>query len=50
MMATWFSDDAGGMSRVLSVEPYRGKYPQWFKWTVKLTAPRTHRGWMEMVI
>jgi hypothetical protein len=50
MMSTWFSDDASGLSRVLAVEPYRGKYPQWFSWVVKLTAPRTKRGWMEMAI
>jgi hypothetical protein len=50
MMSTWFSDQPDGMSRVLAVEPYRGRYTQWFAWTVRLTAPRTRRGWMEMVI
>lgn len=50
MMPTWFSGDASGMSRVLAVEPYRGKYPQWFTWVVKLTALNTRRGWLEMAI
>jgi hypothetical protein len=49
-VATWFSDEPDGRSTVLAVAPYRGKYPQWFALTVRLTAPRTRRGWMEMCI
>lgn len=49
-MTTWFSDRADGLSTVLAVEPYRGRYPQFFRWVVRLTAPRTRRGWMEMAV
>ena len=48
MIATWFSDEPSGLSRVLAVSPYEGRYPQWFKWNLRVTAPRTRRGWMEI--
>ena len=41
----WFP---GGV--VIAVEPYRGKYPQWFSWTVRVTATRTERGWLEVCV
>ena len=47
-ISTWFSDADNGMSTVLSVTPYSGRYPQWFKLVIRVTAPRTKRGWMEM--
>lgn len=47
---TWFSNSKDGMSTILAIEPYRGRYTQWFKFTVRVTAPRTRRGWMEMAV
>lgn len=41
----WFP---GGV--VIDWWPYRGKYPQWFKYVVRVTAPRTNRGWLEIVV
>lgn len=49
-MPTWFSDSPDGLSTVLAVEPYRGKYRQWFTHVLRLTAPRTQRGWMEVCV
>lgn len=46
-MESWFSDQDDGMSIIIAVEPYTGRYKQWFTWTVRVTAPRTRRGWME---
>lgn len=43
---TWFSDELDGMSTVLEVLPYNGRYPQHFNCTLKLSAPRTRRGWL----
>lgn len=45
---TWFSDTPNGMSRVLKVEPYRGRFPQWFTHVLTVTAPRTRAGHLEM--
>jgi len=45
LMDMWFD---GGV--VLAVEPYRGKYPQWFTWAVRVTATRTKRGWLEVAV
>lgn len=42
---TWFP---GGV--VLEFRPYIGKYPQWFTYIVRVTAPRTNRGWLEIVV
>ena len=47
---TWFSDTDDGRSTVLAVEPYRGRYPQWFALTVRVSAPRTRRGWLELCV
>ena len=49
-METWFSDRDDGMSTVVAVRPYTGKYPQWFTWVVTLTAPRTKKGTLEMAV
>lgn len=43
----WFSGSPDGMSTVLEVMPYRGRYTSLFHWTVKVTALRTKRGWVE---
>jgi len=47
---TWFSEQADGRSTVLAVEPYTGRYPQWFAYSIRVTAPRTKRGWMELCV
>lgn len=47
---TWFSDQPDGMSVVLAIEPYRGRFPQWFTHTIRASAPRTRRGWMEFCV
>ena len=39
----WFNH----VATILEVKPYKGLYPQWFKWFVKLSAPNTRRGWLE---
>lgn len=44
---TWFSDTEDGMSTVMAVEPYQGRYPEFFTHVVRASAPRTWRGWME---
>lgn len=46
---TWFSGEPDGCSTVLAVEPYRGRYTEWFSVVLRVTAPRTKRGWMEIV-
>ena len=35
---------------VFSIEPYTGRYPQWFDVVVRVSAPRTRRGWMEISV
>lgn len=45
---TWFSDKPDGKSTILAVYPYRGKYKEYFTHTLKLTAPRTQAGSLEM--
>lgn len=50
LIETWFSDKPSGMSTILAVEPYRGKYTQWFTYTLRVTAPRTRNGWMELCV
>ncbi len=45
---TWFSDREDGLSTVLGVLPYTGKYSQWFNCVLVLTAPRTRARQIEM--
>jgi hypothetical protein len=45
---TWFSDRPHGCSIVLDVAPYRGHYRQWYSRVLRLSAPRTRRGFLEM--
>jgi len=47
---TWFSDQSDGKSVVIDVTPYTGRYKDDFTHVLKLSAPRTRRGWMEMPI
>jgi hypothetical protein len=37
-------------ARVLGSRRYTGAYPQWFTHILKLEAPRTQRGWLEMTV
>ena len=45
---TWFSGNPSGMSTVLAVLPYTGKFREYFNATLRLSAPNTVRGWCEM--
>ena len=47
---TWFSDEPDGKSTVLEVRPYTGWYKDMYTHILRLSAPRTKRGWMEMPI
>ena len=49
-ITTWFSNEPDGLSTVLAVEPYRGRYTDLFRWTLKVTAPRTKNGWLELCV
>ena len=35
-------------ARVLAVLPYTGIYPQWFSCVLRIEAPTTMAGWVEM--
>jgi hypothetical protein len=50
LIKTWFSKDKTKCSRVLGVRPYDGLYKKEFKWVVKLTAPATMSGYLEMAM
>lgn len=45
---TWFSGQRDGHSTVLAVSPYTGRYD--FTHVLRLTAPRTSRGWLEQAV
>lgn len=47
---TWFSESPDGCSIVLAVEDYRGKYKHMFRWTVRVSAPRTQQRSLEMCV
>ena len=48
---TWFSENADGMSTVLKVSAYTGRYTHLgYKQVLKVTAPRTRRGWLELAV
>ena len=49
-MDSWVSHEPDKKSTVLKVEPYRGAYPQWFKWVVTLTAPNTMNRQIQMAV
>lgn len=48
MIKTWFSGNSDGMSTVIKVYNYRGRYN--FTWVIRATAAKTCRGWMEFCI
>lgn len=35
---------------VIAVRPYSGKYPQWFRWFVTVSSPRTASGRIEYAL
>lgn len=47
---TWFSGREDGMSTIIDVLPYHGKYPQWFTNVLVLSADRTKSGKLEMTV
>jgi len=49
-ISTWFSDREDGYSIVMDEpEKYTGRYPESFTHVLRVTAPRTQRGWMEIL-
>ena len=47
-IVTWFSNEPDHKSTIIEIEPYRGKYPEYFNVTLRVTAPRTQHGWIEL--
>lgn len=45
---TWFSGEADGMSTVVDILPYTGKYTEYFNCVLVLTAPGTKKGCLPM--
>ena len=43
-IAVWW----GSGGRVLEVLPYTGRYPQWFTCVLRLSAPTTKSGYVDM--
>lgn len=46
---TWFSGESDGLSTIIEVRPYVGRYTELFRFIVRATAPRSMRGWMEVL-
>lgn len=44
----WHTDLPNNMATVLAVLPYKGRYPQYFNCILRLTAPNTNKGYLEM--
>ena len=47
---TWFSGNADGLSIILDIFPYTGRYKDWFTHVIRLSAPSTMRGWMDQTV
>lgn len=47
---TWFSDQEDHMFTIIAIEPYRGKYTEYFTHTLKVTAPRTKAKWLYICV
>jgi len=47
---TTFSDSPDGMSTVLEIFPYTGLYKEHFSHVLRLTAPKTMKGWAELPV
>ena len=37
-----------GEAKILDIYPYTGRYPKWFNCILKVTAPKTKNGWIEV--
>lgn len=44
----WWQCVEGNQARVLTSWPYTGRYPQFFTHVLRVEAPNTKRGWLEM--
>jgi hypothetical protein len=44
----WETGEPDNMATILEVLPYTGRYPEFCDCVLKLPAPRTRRGWLEM--
>jgi len=40
----------GPVSRVIALEPYTGRYPEFFTHNMKYTSHISNKGWMEITI
>jgi hypothetical protein len=49
-ITTWFSDNLDGKSTVISIVPYTGTFNKFFTHIVRVTSPKTSRGWMELCV
>jgi hypothetical protein len=47
---SWFSGRSDGLSTIIAVLPYAGRYREHFTHVLRLSAPGTNRGWMEMAV
>jgi hypothetical protein len=45
----WSSGREDGIATILEIRPYTGRYPQWFKYIVRLTSENIRKGWIETV-
>lgn len=46
----WAGDQPDGSASVLAVFPYDGVYKELFTHVLRLSAPNTRRGWLEMAV
>ncbi len=46
----WFGGNKNNNATVIGVRRYDGKFAESFNWFVKLTAPNTGQGWMEVAM
>lgn len=46
----WPGDRPDGSATVLSIQPYVGEYHEAFNYVLRLAAPRTDRGWLEIAV
>lgn len=44
----WFTNTPNNMATIIEILPYKGLYKQFFDCVLKLTAPNTRWGWVEM--
>jgi hypothetical protein len=48
--STGVREGAWNLARIIGVQPYTGRYPESFTHVLKLHAPNTDRGWLEMAV